>query len=150
MGSRIKGFNEYLLSESISKMMKEGTDSPNKAESYRSIAYKLVQIFRLYGFFFAQKPGALDPSNWVRMMQDLASTPDLDQKWSRIIDLCKKLQEKLSSPAMVPTQRGEFGFRGQYNYSTETEGLPRAAEYLKTASDAELKNFTPEEKQSTS
>jgi len=145
---RLKGFGEYLLSESLTRMIKEESNSASsKAESYRSIAYKLVQIFRLYGFFFAQKPGVLDPSNWTRMMQDLASTPDLDQKWSRIIDLCKKLQEKLSSPSMNPTQRGEFGYRGQYSYSDETEGLPRAAEYLKTASDAALSTFTSEEKQ---
>ncbi len=66
-------------------------------------------------------------------------------KWDTIVKMSKFLQQKVASPAMEPTTRGEFGYRGQYDYSTETADLPQATEFLKAASNAAFKSFTPDE-----
>jgi hypothetical protein len=49
---QIKKFNTFF-----SEILNEADQVKDKSESYRSIAYKLSEIFGLYGFFFAQKPG---------------------------------------------------------------------------------------------
>lgn len=143
----IKNFEEWNLSESLMRSLVEQSQqgTAGKAESYRSIALKLAEIFSLYGFFFAQKQGVLDPSNWPKMMSEIIKVRDMSSKWDKIMSLSNFLQKKIASPGMAPTQRGEFGFRGQYDYGRETEGLPRATQFLKSASDASLKGFTPEE-----
>jgi hypothetical protein len=46
---------------------------------------------------------------------------------------------------MEPTTRGEFGYRGEYDYAAETADLPQATEFLRAASNAAFKSFTPEE-----
>ena len=146
---RIKKFDQFVL-EGYSFHSQENLfpllEEDSKPESYRSIAFNLAEIFSLYGFFFAQKPGVLKSGAWQGMMSDLARITDPDKKWDKIVGLVEFLQDKVSSSQMAPTQRGEFGFRGQYDYGQETEGLPRAAGYLRTASKAALKNFSPEEK----
>ena len=122
-----------------------GQDKKGKEESYRSIAYKLSEIFGLYGFFFAQKPGFFDPKNWSKLMDQIVAIKDPAAKWDTIVKMSKFLQQKVASPAMEPTTRGEFGYRGQYDYSTETADLPQATEFLKAASNAAFKSFTPDE-----
>jgi hypothetical protein len=122
-----------------------GTDKKGKEESYRSIAYKLSEIFGLFGFFFAQKPGFFDPKNWSKLMDQIVAVKDPTAKWDTIVKMSKFLQQKVASPAMEPTTRGEFGYRGQYDYSTETADLPQATEFLKAASNAAFKSFTPDE-----
>ena len=130
-----------------------GSDSQNsntktnksKEESYRSIAYKLSEIFGLYGFFFAQKPGFFNPDNWSKLMDQIVAVKDPAAKWDTIVKMSKFLQQKVDSPAMQPTTRGEFGYRGEYDYAAETADLPQATEFLKAASNAAFKSFTPDE-----
>ena len=123
-----------------------GTDKKGKEESYRSIAYKLSEILGLYGFFFAQKPGFFDPNSWPKLMDQIIKVKDPAARWDTIIKMSKFLQGKVASLSDLPVKVGEFGARGQYDYGQETENLPQATEFLKSASNAALKNFTPEEK----
>ena len=122
-----------------------GPDKKGKEDSYRSIAYKLSEIFGLYGFFFAQKPGFFDPNNWSNLMGEIIKIKDPAAKWDTIVKMSKFLQQKVASPAMEPTTRGEFGYRGEYDYAAETADLPQATEFLRAASNAAFKSFTPEE-----
>jgi hypothetical protein len=117
----------------------------SKEESYRSIAYKLSEIFGLYGFFFGQKPGFISDDNWSKLMGEIVAVKDPAAKWDTIIKMTNFLQQKVASPAMKPTTRGEFGYRGDYDYAEETADLPQAAGFLKSASNAAFKSFTPEE-----
>lgn len=121
------------------------TLGPDKVESYRSIAYKLSEIFGLYGFFFSQKPGFIDPKNWSKLMDQIVKVKDPVQKWDTIVKLSKFLQGKVASDQMKPTKRGEFGYRGQYDYGDETQNLPQATEFLRSASKAALQSFSPDE-----
>lgn len=123
-----------------------GPDKKGKEESYRSIAYKLSEIFGLYGFFFAQKPGFFDPNSWPKLMDQIIKVKDPVARWDMIVKMSKFLQGKVASLSDLPIKTGEFGARGQYDYGQETENLPQATEFLKSASKAALKNFTPEEK----
>jgi hypothetical protein len=158
--SEIRGFKDFYLTESrnyspsvktldgnsfVNEDSTLGQDKKGKEESYRSIAYKLSEIFGLYGFFFAQKPGFFDPKNWYKLMDQIVAIKDPAAKWDTIVKMSKFLQQKVASPAMEPTTRGEFGYRGQYDYSTETADLPQATEFLKAASNAAFKSFTPDE-----
>jgi hypothetical protein len=117
----------------------------SKEESYRSIAYKLSEIFGLYGFFFGQKPGFISDANWSKLMGEIVAVKDPAAKWDTIIKMTNSLQQKVASPAMKPTSRLEFGYRGDYDYAEETSDLPQAAGFLKAASNAAFKSFTPEE-----
>jgi len=117
----------------------------SKEESYRSIAYKLSEIFGLYGFFFGQKPGFISDDNWSKLMGEIVAVKDPAAKWDTIIKMTNSLQQKVASPAMKPTSRLEFGYRGDYDYAEETADLPQAAGFLKSASNAAFKSFTPEE-----
>ena len=123
-----------------------GPDKKGKEESYRSIAYKLSEIFGLYGFFFAQKPGFFDPNSWPKLMDQIIKVKDPVARWDMIVKMSKFLQGKVASLSDLPIKGGEFGARGQYDYGQETENLPQATEFLKSASNAALKNFTQEEK----
>ena len=158
--SEIRRFKDFYLTESrnyspsvktldgnsfVNEDSTLGQDKKGKEESYRSIAYKLSEIFGLYGFFFAQKPGFFDPKNWSKLMDQIVAIKDPAAKWDTIVKMSKFLQQKVASPAMEPTTRGEFGYRGQYDYSTETADLPQATEFLKAASNAAFKSFTPDE-----
>ena len=158
--SEIRRFKDFYLTESrnyspsvktldgnsfVNEDSTLGQDKKGKEESYRSIAYKLSEIFGLYGFFFAQKPGFFDPKNWSKLMDQIVAIKDPAAKWDTIVKMSKFLQQKVASPAMDPTTRGEFGYRGQYDYSTETADLPQATEFLKAASNAAFKSFTPDE-----
>jgi len=158
--SEIRRFKDFYLTESrnyspsvktldgnsfVNEDSTLGQDKKGKEESYRSIAYKLSEIFGLYGFFFAQKPGFFDPKNWSKLMDQIVAVKDPATKWDTIVKMSKFLQQKVASPAMEPTTRGEFGYRGQYDYSTETADLPQATEFLKAASNAAFKSFTPDE-----
>ena len=158
--SEIRRFKDFYLTESrnyspsvktldgnsfVNEDSTLGQDKKGKEESYRSIAYKLSEIFGLYGFFFAQKPGFFDPKNWSKLMDQIVAIKDPAAKWDTIVKMSKFLQQKVASPAMEPTTRGEFGYRGQYDYSTETADLPQATEFLRAASNAAFKSFTPDE-----
>jgi hypothetical protein len=144
--SRLKGFEEYIISESNTEMMREASpSSPSKADSYRSIVYKLSEIFGLYGFFFAQKQGFFNPNNWSKLMAQIIGIKDPAERWKTAFEMSKFLQGKVASLSDLPIQSGEFGARGQYDYGQETQDLPKATEFLKSASNAALKNFTPEE-----
>jgi hypothetical protein len=166
MPGKIKKFNEYLLFErSVNIIVSEdsgtwvgnswvGSGSQNsnnktnmsKEESYRSIAYKLSEIFGLYGFFFAQKKGFFNSDNWPKLMAQIVGVKDPDERWKTIVEMSKDFQEKVASLSDLPIQPGEFGARGQYDYGQETQYLPKATEFLKSASNAALQSFTPEEK----
>lgn len=158
--SKIKRFKDFHLKESIGQngsvknlyenffIKEDSTLNPagkGKEESYRSIAYKLSEIFGLYGFFFAQKPGFFDSNNWPKLMDQIIAVKDPVSKWDTIVKMSKFLQQKVASPAMEPSKRGEFGYRGEYDYSSETADLPQATELLKAASNAAFKSFTPDE-----
>lgn len=123
-----------------------GPVKKGKEDSYRSIAYKLSEIFGLYGFFFAQKPGFFDPNSWPKLMDQIIKVKDPAARWDMIVKMSKFLQGKVASLSDLPIKGGEFGARGQYDYGQETENLPQATEFLKSASNAALKNFTQEEK----
>lgn len=159
--SRIRRFKDFYLTESnkYSSSVKDlegniflnedstlGPDKKGKEDSYRSIAYKLSEIFGLYGFFFAQKPGFFDPNNWPKLMDQIIKVKDPAARWDMISKMSKFLQQKVASLSDLPIKAGEFGARGQYDYGQETQDLPQATEFLKSASNAALKNFTPEEK----
>ena len=156
----IRRFKDFYLVESrryspsVKSLMgsvfvnEDSTTGPNqkgKEESYRSIAYKLSEIFGLYGFFFAQKPGFFNPDNWSKLMDQIVAVKDPTAKWDIIIKMTNFLQQKVASPAMESTTRGEFGYRGEYDYAEETADLPQAAGFLKAASNAAFKSFTPDE-----
>ena len=158
--SEIRRFKDFYLTESrnyspsVKNLMGDvfvnedstlGPDKKGKEESYRSIAYKLSEIFGLYGFFFAQKPGFFNPNNWSKLMDQIIAIKDPAAKWDTIVKMSKFLQQKVASPAMEPTTRGEFGYRGEYDYAAETADLPQATEFLRAASNAAFKSFTPEE-----
>jgi hypothetical protein len=149
--SNIKRFKEFYLNENR-KGLKLGTfpvfeaDNRDKVDSYRSIAYKLAEIFALYGFFFAQKKGFFDQKNWSKLMDQIIQIKDPAARWDMIIKMSNFFQSKTASSSLKPVQ-GEFGYRGNYDYGQETEDLPKATEFLKSASNAAFKNFTPEEKQ---
>ena len=123
-----------------------GTEKKGKEDSYRSIAYKLSEIFGLYGFFFAQKPDFFNPDNWPKLMDQIIKVKDPAARWDTVVKMSKFLQGKVASLSDLPVKGGEFGARGQYDYGQETENLPAATEFLKSASNAALKNFTPDEK----
>jgi hypothetical protein len=122
----------------------DNTGKKDKVDSYRSIAYKLAEIFSLYGFFFAQKEGFFDPKNWTKLMDQIIQVKDPKTRWELILKMSKFLQSKTASPALKPVM-GEFGYKGNYSYGQETEDLPKATEFLKAASDAAFKTFSPEE-----
>lgn len=158
--SEIRRFKDFYLTESrnysssvknlngnsfVNEDSTSGPDKKGKEESYRSIAYKLSEIFGLYGFFFAQKPGFFDPNNWSKLMDQIVAVKDPTAKWDTIVKMSKFLQQKVASPAMDPTTRGEFGYRGEYDYAAETTDLPQATEFLRAASNAAFKSFTPDE-----
>lgn len=154
MSRNFKRFKEYYLSESknlpnrVHKYEHGGNlfeNTGGKEESYRTIAFKLAEIFSLYGFFFAQKKGFIKPEGWKKMMTAIINIPDPDEKWKKAVSLSKFLQQKTASPNLEPTP-GEFGYGGQYSYGQETEDLPRATEYLQTASKASLETFDAAEK----
>lgn len=144
MNFQIKKFKDFILSES--KNSDIFINESEKSDSYRSIAYKLSEIFGLYGFFFAQKPGFFDSNNWPKLMDQIIKVKDPTERWDLILKMSKFLQGKVASLSDLPIKAGEFGARGQYDYGQETEDLPKATEFLKSASNAALKNFTPEEK----
>ena len=146
MKNRIKGFGEYIISESNKIMVKEDSSPTSKADSYRSIVYKLSEIFGLYGFFFAQKQGFFNDNNWPKLMAQIIGVKDPAERWKTVVEMSKFLQGKVASLSDLPIQPGEFGARGQYDYGQETQNLPQATEFLKSASNAALMNFTPEEK----
>lgn len=156
--SGIKGFKDFYLLESskYSSLVKDlkgniflaeaTTINPGKEDSYRSIAYKLSEIFGLYGFFFALKPGFFNSDNWPKLMDQIVKVQDPTARWETIVKMSKFLQGKVVSLSDLPVKGGEFGARGQYDYGQETQELPQATQFLKNASNAALKNFTPEEK----
>lgn len=154
--SNIQDFKSFHLVESrkspfsgtfsVNEDSTLGPDKKGKEDSYRSIAYKLSEIFGLYGFFFAQKPGFFDPNNWPKLMDQIIKVKDPTARWDMIVKMSKFLQGKVASLSNLPVKPGEFGARGQYDYGQETENLPSATEFLKSASNAALKNFTSEEK----
>lgn len=158
--SEIRRFKDFYLTESrnysplVKNLMNEvfikedsnlGSDKKGKEESYRSIAYKLSEIFGLYGFFFGQKPGFISDDNWSKLMGEIVAVKDPAAKWDTIIKMSKFLQQKVASLSDLPIKAGEFGARGQYDYGQETQYLPKATEFLKSASNAAFKSFTPEE-----
>lgn len=154
--SNIQDFKSFHLVESrkspfsgtfsVNEDTTLGPDKKGKEESYRSIAYKLSEIFGLYGFFFAQKPGFFNPDNWPKLMDQIIKVKDPVARWDMALKMSKFLQGKVASLSDLPIKAGEFGARGQYDYGQETENLPQATEFLKSASNAALKNFTTEEK----
>jgi hypothetical protein len=147
---KIKSFKEFCLLESEEfssfKSLVFEAEGKDKVDSYRSIAYKLAEIFALYGFFFAQKKGFFDEKAWPKLMDQIITIRDPKKRWETIVKMSNFLQSKTSSPALKPV-RGEFGYRGNYSYSQETEDLPKATEFLRAASNAAFMNFTPEEQQ---
>jgi hypothetical protein len=159
--SEIRRFKDFYLTESrnyspsvktlggnsfVNEDSNLGSDKKGKEESYRSIAYKLSEIFGLYGFFFALKPGFFDPDNWPKLMDQIIKVKDPAARWDTITKMSKFLQQKVASLSDLPIKAGEFGARGQYDYGQETENLPQATEFLKSASNAAFKGFTPDEK----
>lgn len=161
MSSIYKNFKNFYLNESnrypssvrnldgiffVKEDTTLGPAKKGKEDSYRSIAYKLSEIFGLYGFFFAQKPGFFDPNSWPKLMDQIIKVKDPVERWDMIVKMSKFLQGKVASLSDLPIKTGEFGARGQYDYGQETENLPQATEFLKSASNAALKNFTQEEK----
>ena len=78
-------------------------------------------------------------------MDQIVAVKDPTAKWDIIIKMTNFLQQKVASPAMEATTRGEFGYRGEYDYAEETADLPQAAGFLKAASNAAFKSFTPDE-----
>jgi hypothetical protein len=159
MGREIRTFKEFHLGQTGQENFQSVTENmgfpieentppgpPKKEESYRNIAYKLSEIFGLYGFFFSLKEGFFDPKNLTKLMNQIIAIKDPTIKWDTIIKMSKYLQQKVSSLSKLPIQAGEFGARGQYDYGQETENLPKATEFLRSASNAAFKSFTPEEK----
>jgi hypothetical protein len=154
--SNIQDFKSFHLVEfrksplsgifSVNEDSTLGSDEKGKEDSYRSIAYKLSEILGLYGFFFAQKPEFFDANNWPKLMDQIIKVKDPAARWDTVVKMSKFLQGKVASLSDLPVKVGEFGARGQYDYGQETENLPQATEFLKSASNAALKNFTPDEK----
>jgi hypothetical protein len=144
----IKKFSEFILAESFSFERAENIilEGASKEDSYRSIAYKLSEIFGLYGFFFAQKKGFFNPGNWPKLMTQIIAIKDPEERWKTAVEMSNFLQGKVASLSDLPIQPGEFGARGQYDYGQETQYLPDATKFLKSASNAALRGFTPEEK----
>lgn len=142
----IKTFSEFSLLESLHEDTRDTTLGPSKVEKYRSIAYKLSEIFGLYGFFLGLKPGFFDEKNWPNLMNEIIVIKDPKLRWDKITRLSKFLQTKVASPEMIPNRKGDFGFAGEYDYDRETKELPNATQYLRNASDALFQTYTPEEK----
>ena len=136
----IKKFNTFIF-----ERLNEADQTKDKSDAYRSIAYKLSEIFGLYGFFFAQKPGFMSPDQWKRSMGDIVKISDPSAKWSKIKNTIDEFQEKISSPAILPV-KGEFGYLGQYSYENETSQLPMATKLLQDAHNEIFKTFDPAEK----
>jgi hypothetical protein len=140
-------YSSFIKGIDGNDLLNEATTlNPGKEDSYRSIAYKLSEIFGLYGFFFSQKPGFFDPNNWPKLMDQIIKVKDPAARWDTIIKMSNFLQQKVASLSNLPVKPGEFGARGQYDYGQETQDLPQATQFLKSASNAALKNFTQEEK----
>lgn len=137
---QIKKFNTFF-----SEIINEADGVNDKSESYRSIAYKLSEIFGLYGFFFAQKPGFVNESQWKKYMGDIVKVTDPTAKWKKIADTISEFQQKVSSPSIFPVP-GEFGYLGNYSYEKETEELPLATKLLQDAHNAVFKTFNDSEK----
>jgi hypothetical protein len=137
---QIKKFNTFL-----SEILNEADGTKNKSETYRSIALKLSEIFGLYGFFFAQKPGFMNESQWKKYMEDITKVTDPKAKWEKILSTVSEFQNKVSSKEILPV-KGEFGYLGQYSYSEETSKLPEAAKFLQAAHNATFKTFSSSEK----
>lgn len=137
----IKSFDRFNKDNRI--LESESTGS-NKINSYRGIAYKLSEIFALYGFFLAQKEGFFDSKSWPTLMNQIIKIKDPNQKWAEIIKLSKTLQEKTASSGLKASP-GEFGHRGSYDYGKETEDLPKATEFLRAASNAAFKKFSADD-----
>jgi hypothetical protein len=129
---------------SVNEEVTTGPVKKGKEESYRSIAYKLSEIFGLYGFFFAQKPGFMKPEEWKKYTSDIVKITDPTEKWKKVIDTISEFQNKVSSPEILPS-KGEFGYLGQYSYERETSQLPTATKLLQDAHNAIFKTFNPEE-----
>ncbi len=149
MSRTIKRFKEFYLSESRSlpneaSSIFEEVKKEDKVDSYRSIAYKLSEIFALYGFFFAQKENFFDEKSWPKLMDQIIKIKDPKARWETIVKMSKFFQSKV---AAIKPAEGEFGSRGSYDYGNETEDLPKATEFLRAASNAAFKNFTPDEQQ---
>jgi hypothetical protein len=147
MLSNIKSFSEFKINESVDSRKNHILleDASDKSESYRSIALKLSEIFGLYGFFFSQKPGFMDESQWKKYMGDIAKVTDPKAKWEKILSTVSEFQNKVSSPEILPV-KGEFGYLGQYSYSDETSKLPDATKFLQDAHNATFKTFSSSEK----
>jgi hypothetical protein len=148
MISNLKSFSEFRINEGLH--LKEDqilleSDPSDKSESYRTIAYNLSEIFGLYGFFFAQKPGFMSQDQWKKYMSDIVKIGDPSAKWKKITDTVSEFQNKVSSPEIFPSP-GEFGHLGTYSYETETSELPLATKLLQDAHNAVFKTFTPAEK----
>lgn len=149
MSRTIKRFKEFYLSESRNPSngifpIFEDAKKGDKPDSYRPIAYGLAEIFALYGFFFAQKENFFDVKNWPKLMDQIIKIKDPKARWETIVKMSKFLQSKVKTIKPSPN---EFGYRGSYDYGNETEDLPKATEFLRAASNAAFKNFTPEEQQ---
>ena len=83
-----------------------GTEKKGKEDSYRSIAYKLSEIFGLYGFFFAQKPDFFNPDNWPKLMDQIIKVKDPAARWDTIVKMSKFLQGKVASLSDLPVKGG--------------------------------------------
>lgn len=136
----IKKFNTFIF-----ERLNEADQVKDKSESYRSIAYKLSEIFGLYGFFFAQKPNFMKPDQWRKYMMDISKVSDPTAKWEKIKNTVNEFQQKVASPAILPV-KGEFGHLGQYSYENETSELPTATKLLQDAHNAIFKTFDESEK----
>lgn len=137
---QIKKFNTFF-----SEILNEADGVNDKSESYRKIAYQLSEIFGLYGFFFDQKPGFINPDQWKKYMSDIAKVTDPTEKWKKISDTVSEFQQKVSSPGILPV-KGEFGYLGNYSYENETANLPLATKLLQDAHNAIFKTFNSSEK----
>ena len=137
---QIKKFGTFF-----SEIINEADTVNDKSESYRSIAYKLSEIFGLYGFFMAQKPGFMPESQWKKYMTDIVKVTDPSAKWKKITEVIAEFQNKVSSEAILPV-KGEFGYLGSYSYEKETSELPLATKLLQDAHNAVFKTFNSAEK----
>ena len=146
--NNIKKFKDFHLNEgnNLSKKVSRLFESEGKkSDLYRGIAYKLSEIFSLYGFFLAQKKGFFNAQSWPSLMNQIISIKDHDQKWEAIVNLSKTLQEKTADEKLRASS-GEFGFSGGYDYGEETKLLPQATGFLKAASNAAFKKFSETDK----
>ena len=147
MLSNIKSFSEFKINEGIDFIKNHILleDASDKSESYRSICLKLSEIFGLYGFFFAQKPGFMNEIQWKKYTGDIVKVTDPKVKWEKILSTVSEFQNKVSSTEILPV-KGEFGYLGQYSYSEETSELPDATKFLQDAHNAVFNTFSSAEK----